>query len=211
MNFAASSKHVMARANEIGQLEGNRKMRIRQRSRQACFVVLFSVMVVVLQAMGFSAAALAVSEETPPTTCGARLMAGIKCSGRYCDNIKLKCGSEFREVWDWQWTKHVSEEHGGEVKCNVPNPFTKVDWPQGEPAFITGMSCNGSYCDNVSLECTALRDYFPSYSDCGWSQSVSEENGGTLNFPAGRFAIAMQCRGSNCDNKKFLLCPIRPR
>lgn len=187
-----------------------RKFRTPHVSLQAGFRTLSTVVFFAVQVMGFAPAVHAVSEETPPKSCGAQLLDGITCSGRYCDNIGLKCGPRVYNVYNWQWTRHVSEESGGRMNCNVRNPFDQVDAPAGEPAFITGISCNGSYCDNVSLECVALRGHFPSYSGCDWTESVSEERG-TLNFPAGRYAVAMKCRGSYCDNKSFLLCDIRPR
>ena len=187
-----------------------RKFRTPRVSLQAGLMTLSAVVLFAVLVMGFAPAVHAVSEETPPKTCGARLLSGIKCSGRYCDNIGLQCWPQVYNAYNWQWTRHVSEENGGQMNCNVTNPFERGDWPADEPAFITGISCNGSYCDNVSLECVALRDHFPSFSGCDWTVSVSEERG-RLNFPAGRYAVAMKCSGSNCDNKSFLLCDIRRR
>lgn len=154
-----------------------------------------------------------VSEETPPGTCGNRLVAGITCTGRYCDRIGLICGTTIRQLYDVKWTSFVSEEGSATASCNVSNPFERGDWPGGEPAFIVGFACNGGFCDNVALECAALREAFPESlggASCRWTSWVSEETP-TLRFPAGFGAIRMQCRGSNCDDKRFFICPIRAR
>lgn len=164
-------------------------------------------------AFGPSALAQAISEETPPATCGNRLVAGITCTGRYCDNIEPICGAVRHELYDIRWSKFVSEEGDAVANCNVSNPFERGDWPAGEPAFITGFSCNGSYCDNMALECVALRDAFPASlggASCQWTGWVSEETP-TLRFPTGFAAIRMACRGRYCDDKRFFICPVVPR
>ena len=156
---------------------------------------------------------LTISEETPPTSCGNKLLTGITCSGGYCDNISPICGSVIRNIYDIRWSGFVSEEGTAVANCNVPNPFEKGDWPTGEPAFITGLSCNGSNCDRVALECVALRDAFPESlggGSCRWTSWVSEETP-TLRFPAGFGAIRMECKGKYCDDKRLFVCPIRAR
>lgn len=160
-----------------------------------------------------SAGAQSISEETQPGTCGNRLVAGVTCSGRYCDNMRLECGSGRHELYDIRWTPHVSEEGDATASFNVPNPWERGDWPAGEPAFITGFACKGSYCDNVALECVALKNEFPESlggASCRWTAWVSEETP-TVTFPAGHGAIRMQCRGRYCDDKRFFTCPIKAR
>ncbi|MEM7050177.1 MAG: hypothetical protein AAF604_10970 [Acidobacteriota bacterium] len=154
------------------------------------------------------------SEENPPSTCGKNLLAGITCSGRYCDNLALRCGSRSYDLYDIEWSRRfVSEEGEGTASCHVSNPFERGDLPHGEPAFITGLACNGRYCDNLALECVALRDAFPrSYGgrDCRWTPWVSEETP-SVRFPSNHGAIRMQCRGRYCDDKRFFVCPIQRR
>jgi hypothetical protein len=154
-----------------------------------------------------------ISEETPPTSCGNKLVTGIKCTGKYCDNIAPICGSSVHEIYDIRWSGFVSEEGSAVASCNVSNPYERGDWPDGEPAFITGFSCKGKYCDNVALECVALRDAFPASlggKSCMWTGWVSEETP-TLRFKKNFAAIRMSCKGKYCDNKRFLICPIRAR
>lgn len=164
-------------------------------------------------ALGVAGTVLAISEETPPATCGNRLVTGITCGGSYCDNLTPSCGRTLHEIYDIRWTDFVSEEGDGVASCNVSNPFERGDWPAGEPAFITGFACNGSNCDNLALECVALRDAFPESlggPSCRWTDWVSEETP-SLTFPDGFGAIRMECDGRYCDNKRFFVCPVRAR
>jgi hypothetical protein len=39
-----------------------------------------------------------ISEETPPATCArGSFISGIRCTGRYCDNIQISC-ARFRDA-----------------------------------------------------------------------------------------------------------------
>lgn len=163
--------------------------------------------------LGIAGSALAISEETAPATCGNRLVAGVTCDGRYCDNLTPICGGAIHEIYDIRWTRLVSEEGDGVAACHVSNPFERGDFAGGEPAFITGFACNGDYCDNLALECVALRDAFPESlggRSCRWTDWVSEETP-SLRFPSGFGAIRMECDGRYCDNKRFFVCPVRAR
>jgi len=164
-------------------------------------------------AVGLPLIASALSEETAPVTCGNRLLVGITCSGRYCDNITPICGSTRHDLFDIDWTKYVSEEGEATATCGVANPFDRWEGASDPPAFITGLACKGSYCDDVALECVALRDAFPGSlggSLCRWTGWVSEETP-TLRFPSGFAAVRMQCSGRYCDNKRFFVCPVTAR
>ena len=156
---------------------------------------------VALGSLGWSSAQ-AISEETPPGTCGNRLLAGVTCTGDFCDNIYLRCGTSSRLLYNVTWTGFVSEEGTGRASCYLRNRSGVYEY-----GFITGMACNGSYCDNVALECASAYSYRPDTSRCHYTNWVSEENS-PLIFPAGYGAIRMLCSGSFCDNKSFLVCPI---
>jgi hypothetical protein len=71
------------------------------------------------------------------------VVAGIHCSGRYCDNVQLECvqpakhdGSSFvpAGATSCAWSAWYSEEQGS------------VDF--GANRYITGVECSGSFCDN---------------------------------------------------------------
>jgi hypothetical protein len=131
-------------------------------------------------------------EGSHQATCSSTsAVSGIQCTGRYCDNISLRCGGFLGQV-DGTWaTGYFSEENGGYQPC-------------GGKGYVVGMSCNGSYCDNIKLYCKSFRNKTP--KSCGWTNWISEENGGRLVFSSGKYAVAVKCSGRYCDNKKFYIC-----
>ena len=168
-------------------------------------ILLSALLTVSLNVPGFAAS---VSDETPPSSCGNGLVAGISCAGSYCDNIKPICGpTGLHLIQDIEWTRFVSEEGTG-ASCSVVNSNSKDG--SGQPGFITGFACRGKYCDEIALECVGLADAFPSSSGCRWTHWVSEETP-ALRFPQRYAATQMQCKGRYCDNKRFFICPIRAR
>ena len=144
-----------------------------------------------------------ISEETPPAVCWAGwFVSGIRCSGRYCDNIEITCtkipGATVGS--DNLWTPWVSEENSSPALCGPG------------PNLIAGFACNGGYCDNVSLYCVPLVNLRTIH--CWQTRAVSEEHGGVLSFREGSsggivVATQMSCSGSHCDNKTFHVCEIK--
>jgi hypothetical protein len=147
-----------------------------------------------------------VSEEYPPITCDiGHLPVGASCSGSYCDNFQFLCGHMLRfvgtpgyEATQREWKGFISEE--------IPSYYTDC----GNDAVITGLACKGKYCDNVSVECSTLKNYRPS-SRCGMVGPFSEEQRG-ISFisSAGRarYPRMLFCTGSYCDNKYFYVCEL---
>jgi hypothetical protein len=70
--------------------------------------------------------------------------------------------------------------------------------------YITGVTCSGSYCDNLSVECTTtnLAKY-----NCTWAGPFSEEQAAYL-APSGRAISGIWCSGSYCDNMWYLTCSV---
>lgn len=144
-----------------------------------------------------------ISDETPPAVCWSGwFVSGIRCTGRYCDNIEITCtkipGATVGA--DHRWTPWVSEESSSPAWCGPG------------PNLIAGFACNGSYCDNISLYCVPLVNLRP--IRCWTTRPVSEERGGTLSFQEGGpggivVATQMSCSGSYCDNKTFQVCQIQ--
>lgn len=134
------------------------------------------------------------SEENPPRTCPAGfLVGGVRCTGRYCDNVSLLCRRANRSITTGWWTRYFSEEGNHTETCGS--------------GFMTGIACNGSYCDNISLNCSTVNGATP--RDCFWLNSrLSEEGGGTLALPSDLFIAGVSCYGSYCDNKDFLVCRL---
>ena len=144
------------------------------------------------------------SEETPPAVCDpGYFVEEVRCSGRYCDNIRFTCQRLPNAVLgEAKWNRWVSEEHGGS-EC-------------GRNSFIAGFACRGAYCDDISLYCVEVTNLarVPSCREVG---PVSEERGGRLNFFSAMlgdkaaqkfYARGMRCAGRYCDNKYFTVCEL---
>lgn len=131
------------------------------------------------------------SEEYIPRTCNVGdLTRGAYCKGSYCDNTYLLCkDTNLTGLQNRVWQSFVSEEGNNVRDCGT--------------GFITGIAAKGKYGDNISIECSYYSGRTP--RNCTWTTSVSEEQGG-LYFFNGKVARAVQCTGSYCDNKRFLVC-----
>ena len=151
-----------------------------------------------------------VSDEQPAgTTCGNDPTAAtaIACSGSYCDNMRLFCGTlppGFVKGRAVGWSNYVSEEGGGPaVGCVWEGPNMPV-------GVIDGIRATGSFSDNISIQCSVLTPP-PQGVNCAWSPWFSEEQG-QMNFDvsfesrAGALAMAVRCSGSYCDNMSFYVC-----
>ena len=133
------------------------------------------------------------SEEFPPLECAAgRLVHGVECHGRYCDNIRLDCVSVTGSFGDSYWTSFFSEEGTNYRYC-------------GYREWMTGIQCNDSYCDDVSIRCTSV----PArpVGSCAWSSAYSEEDGPYL-APAGYYLRGVKCTGRYCDNMSYYRCQL---
>jgi hypothetical protein len=81
------------------------------------------------------------SEEDPAEFCsGNGFITGLACNDSYCDNMSLEC-TIFRDFApqgeDCLWSGRISEESG------------RVSFPGGY--YAVGLSCSGSYCDNLNF------------------------------------------------------------
>lgn len=123
-----------------------------------------------------------------PAICPNTLASGLKCTGRYCDNVSLKC-SEANSYQSGDWSPSFSEENDG-YSC-----------PQGQ--YVQGLRCEGRYCDSVSVQC-AKADI--KETSCDWRPGISEENGGTYDFGKGNYLKGLRCRGKYCDSLESLVC-----
>ena len=137
------------------------------------------------------------SEESPSTGfCpqgeSQSVMTGLSCSGRYCDNLRLRCSyRDSVQVDTYTWTSSFSEEQGlGSCPSNY---------------LVTGIKCSGRYCDNLSLYCQRATNKQINYSRCAETGWVSEEQG-SVTIPSGSYTVGVRCGGSFCDNKKLRYC-----
>ena len=133
------------------------------------------------------------SEEYPPLTASnGQLITAMRCRGSYCDNISLGYQNlpGVNHTTNY-WTPYFSEEAPNSQICSGTNNF------------MTGISCKGSYCDNVSLQCTSVSGR--TKSTCKWMPWFSEEAEYSYLEP-GYYASGLACRGSYCDDKSILAC-----
>lgn len=70
---------------------------------------------------------------------------------------------------------------------------------------MTGLDCDGGWCDNISLACTQV--FGRSVGTCYWSGYYSEESG-PFQAPGGYYLCGMQCRGSRCDDMRYYYCRL---
>lgn len=68
-------------------------------------------------------------------------IAGMKCFGRYCDNMSFNYFStpNMRNSQQCYFTNYFSEERGYDG-CS-------------KDYFVSGLACSGAYCDNIKLYC----------------------------------------------------------
>ncbi|OJH42858.1 hypothetical protein BON30_01635 [Cystobacter ferrugineus] len=122
----------------------------------------------------------------------AFLTHGLRCSGRYCDNVSLlNVESGYTQTNSW-WTDSFSEEGAHEQVC-------------GNNGFVTGIGCSGDYCDSIALRCSQI-DNGGVRSNCYWTESISEESGGTFVAPESMYLAGARCWDRYCDNKQLYLC-----
>ncbi|WP_148273497.1 hypothetical protein [Stigmatella aurantiaca] len=128
------------------------------------------------------------SDERPPVNCdGSSLVSAAQCSGDYCDNMRLYCQPTTGVRGDSYWT--TSYVYAG---CRAGY-------------WITGLSCNDSYCTTLAVQCTAMINISP--KNC-YSSGVFSDEDGPLYFPAGYYPTYVNCAGSYCDRVSFKLCQM---
>jgi hypothetical protein len=132
-----------------------------------------------------------VSEESAvPAYCpNGHAMTGVQCTGRYCDNVAMRCDTTARTPTRVWWTGWFSDENTTSATC-----------PGG---LVTGVQCSGRYCDNVRLECMSYAGASP--YGCTWTGGVSEEQPATY---FGKFVAGARCSGDYCDSLSFLVCNL---
>lgn len=142
------------------------------------------------------------SEESPSEgSCPAGwAVRGARCTGSNCDNISLYCCpySMTSDPTTPVWSGWFSEENGG-----MPFPVSMAY------RFVTGMGCNGDYCDNVKLKLiNTSRLRFN--GQCFQGTWFSEESPNSYTCPEGSWVGDVACRGSDCDDLSLFCCQGQP-
>ncbi len=140
------------------------------------------------------------SEEGGATgTCpSGRAVAGMHCSGSYCDNKRLYCcsylpGSDPRAHGRWT-TSSISEEGGRN---------------QSYGGLLGAVRCHGGHCDNLFFMWMNPTGVAVQTHQCHWTGWFSEENGGVSHCSGSTFVRGVQCSGSRCDNLRLQCCPVQ--
>jgi hypothetical protein len=85
--------------------------------------------------------------------------------------------------------------------CSLTPPFSDENLDGGScPGTLRGIKCEGSYCDNLTLECCSLPAVSANPGTGYWSDFFSEENDGQHICAEGRYVQAIRCSGRYCDN-----------
>jgi hypothetical protein len=137
------------------------------------------------------------SEETPPIECpNGQALQGVDCTGDYCDNIAIYCETTGR-ISGWStWLPYFSEEGTG--SANEGHCVSGDMW-------MTGLNCQGSYCDNLTMRCTQLVGSWTGM--CWWSDWYSEEQA-PFYASGGTYIKGIECSGGYCDNKRYRYCQL---
>jgi hypothetical protein len=144
-------------------------------------------------------------EQEGPRLCPDQYAAsGFACKGHNCSRVKLGCAHVPEGIeLDYSKTTHspfFSEQGAdfGANRCVCP-----------ADAVVTGVSCRGKRCAELAIACT------PSVSEglmddlhCKWSEGLSEERGGVINFGRGNAIRGIECNGNYCDVQQFFVCPF---
>lgn len=90
--------------------------------------------------------ALAISEEFPTSMATKKYLAGLSCTGSYCDDVQphtLKT-ERLAAAKGCDWTRWSSEQPGAWLDC-------------GPGKLANGIRCQGDYCADVALSCCDVR------------------------------------------------------
>jgi hypothetical protein len=85
------------------------------------------------------------------------------------------------------WTYYTSEEYNS-IVC--------------ENGLVQGMQCNGSYCDNVKLNCDNFSGDLQATGH-RWTEYFSEDGNNSRSCEENEFVTAIQCRGHYCDDVRL--------
>lgn len=121
-------------------------------------------------------------------------VAGVSCHGSYCDNKRLLCrpylssqDNAFSAYWH---PKVISEEQ--------PNASFRTDILP-EPGFVSGLGCNGRYCDNISFY-VITTPHIMHTGQWEWKPFFSEESPGRSICAQDQFVTGVGCKGDYCDS-----------
>jgi hypothetical protein len=139
------------------------------------------------------------SDEYPPLSCpSGGAVHGVGCTGHFCDDVELHCMSTGHPGGENTWLPYFSEEEGW--------GFVNQGRCKGDDEWMTGISCMGSFCDNVSVQCSQILG--SSTGTCKWSGWRSEEQD-PFHSPGDTWFIkGIECDGAFCDRMRYRYCEM---
>merc|ERR1719189_644596 len=69
----------------------------------------------------------------------------------------------------------------------------------GPSVLVQQIACDGSFCDDLRLQCGALKDNYRLGAQTSKTGFFSEEQG-AMSCPQGFYVYAIACQGSYCDD-----------
>lgn len=135
------------------------------------------------------------SEEEGTRQCAdGYVLKGVACRGSYCDDKKLLCCSTDtpRDALAAFWGSPIFSEE-------PPHGYVDIR------GFVTGLTCRGSYCDNISMT-FAAGQRIGNTGACYPTPPFSEEGQGYQECAIGYFVSGITCSGSYCDNLTLTCC-----
>jgi hypothetical protein len=139
-----------------------------------------------------------VSEETPSEICiASHAIAGVRCSGSYCDSKELYC-CPYLPYTDpeahYFWSPTISEE-------GPENQFSYQD------GWLAGIFCEHDYCDNITLSVLATPNLINKRTTCSFRSYFSEEGIDNQFICEERsFVSGLACTGEYCDSISLMCC-----
>ncbi len=156
---------------------------------------------------------------------------GMRADGEFADNLSLGCspwifgslpgdGDSANSYWS-DWFSEEGDSGVDETRCAIyPDGRRECDTiPTGsnlhvcfggfgpkEKGVITGMACDGAFCDNLSVQCK--RPTSGVLGDCFWTGWFSEEQR-QLDLLPGEYITGVECNHDYCDNMRFYVCVPR--
>ena len=142
-------------------------------------------------------------ESTGSSQCPVnQVVTGFNCSGDFCDNVNIECHSYGTSVGT-AGTFSLWFEHEYSPGWGTPGSVKKMHICPSDQK-MTGIDWWGSYCDNISIECTPAPGL--ATNRCAWSNWYSDEAPSPFFAPNGSAIQGVWCSGNHCDDKRFLVC-----
>lgn len=148
--------------------------------------------------------------------------AGFDCDLTHCDNVRMYCDTlpYGITVNHYNVTSFFSEEDNGIGSVTsvgwyrYDNSFSHVCYYAGSAGILTGISCSGLWCDNISLECAIPYTNFEGATEpveltnCSWTDYYDNADP-PLVLPYNRFITGVGCYGPYCQSKRFYVCSMQ--